>query len=237
VIDRALTISPKSFTLWGLKAKLAIAARGDLTVAERGLAELDQEMAGKLQSMDQQTRAEVAMGRAGIFSFRGKYAEALQALLQLPQESPGAKPHGFVEARLLEGSLREKLGQTAEAQAAFLKAKEAAQAALRDALDEPSRHAMLARALAHLGEKEAAISEAKRAIELRPESADAFEGPGITEALAEVYTLTGENAKAIEVLDGLLSRPGELTVPLLKIDPVWDRLRGDPAFQAMLAKH
>ena len=115
--------------------------------------------------------------------------------------------------------------------------KEAAAAALREAPDEPTRHALLARALAHLGEKELAISEAKRAIELRPESVDAFEGPGITETLAQVYALTGENAKAIEILDGLLSRPAELTVPMLKIDSSWDRLRGEPAFQALLAKH
>ena len=49
--------------------------------------------------------------------------------------------------------------------------------------------------------------------------------------------MTGENAKAIELVDGLLSRPGELTVPLLKLDLAWDRLRGDPDFQKLLAKH
>ena len=57
------------------------------------------------------------------------------------------------------------------------------------------------------------------------------------EALAEVYAVTGENAKAIALLDGLLSRPCDVTVALLKIDPAWDRLREDPAFQSMLTKH
>ncbi len=41
----------------------------------------------------------------------------------------------------------------------------------------------------------------------------------MTQALAEVYMVTGENAKAIELLDGLLSRPGDLTVAFLKLDP------------------
>ena len=58
-----------------------------------------------------------------------------------------------------------------------------------------------------------------------------------TAGLAEVYAVTGEKAKAIELLDGLLSRPGDLTVPLLKLDPTYDNLRDDPAFQQMLAKH
>ncbi len=132
---------------------------------------------------------------------------------------------------------QEKLGQSAEARAAFLQAKEAAEAALQQSPNDPKYHAALARSLAHLGEKEAAIAEAKGAVALLPESVDAFEGPGITAALAEVYALTGENAQAIELLDGLLSRPGDLTAPLLKLDPTWERLRDDPAFQQMLAKH
>jgi len=238
VIDRALAINPKSFSLWALKAKLAITERGDLTVAEKGLAVLDQETAlGKVKEVDPAMLAEVSLGKANLLTFRGKYSEALEILRQLPPETAATKPHGFIEACLLEGTLREKLGQTTEAQTAFRKAKEAAETALRDAPNEPSRHTALASALARLGEKEAAISEAKRAMELRPESVDAFEGPAITQTLAEVYALTGENAKAVEILDGLLSRPGELTVPLLKIDFVWDRLRDDPAFQALLAKH
>ena len=85
--------------------------------------------------------------------------------------------------------------------------------------------------------KETAIAEAKRATELVPESVDAFEGPGLTENLAEVYMVTGENAKAIELIDGLLSRPAELTVAFLKLDPEVDRLRDDPDFQKVLAKH
>jgi tetratricopeptide (TPR) repeat protein len=106
-----------------------------------------------------------------------------------------------------------------------------------EAPNEPSRHKLLARALASLGEKEAAIAEAKRAIDLRPEERDAFEGPGFTATLAEVYATTGENGKAIQLLDGLLSRPGDLTVSILKLDPIYDGLRNDPAFQNLLKKY
>lgn len=94
-----------------------------------------------------------------------------------------------------------------------------------------------AQALTHFVKKEAAVAEAKRATELLPESVDAFESPGITGMLAGVYALTGENSKAISLLDGLLSRPSNVTVPLLKLDPTMDRLRTDPAFQPILAKH
>jgi hypothetical protein len=96
---------------------------------------------------------------------------------------------------------------------------------------------LLAKLLAWLGEKDAAVSEAQRAMELRPESKDAFSGPDITAGVAEVHAILGDNARAIEILDGLLSRPSYVTVQGLKVNPVWDPLRNDPKFQAMLSKY
>jgi hypothetical protein len=34
-----------------------------------------------------------------------------------------------------------------------------------------------------------------------------------------------------------LGRPSNVTVPILKLSPVWDPLRNDPKFQAMLEKY
>ena len=239
VIERALAINPKSFSLWALKAKLAVSARGDLTVAEKGLAEYEQAKArGELpKNQDPETVAEFGLGKANVLMLRRRYPEALEALRQVPQETLKSLPDAFCDGSLLEGVLHEKMGQAAEARASFLKAKELAEASVREAPNDASRHARLGRTLAYLGEKEAAIAEAKRATELLPESIDAFSGPGMTQALAQVYAVTGENAKAIELLDGLLGRPAELTVAFLKLDPTFDRLRGDPAFQKVLAKY
>jgi serine/threonine-protein kinase len=239
VIERALAINPKSISLWGLKAKLAVNARGDLTVAEKGLAEFEQAQArGELpKNHDPETVAEFGLGKAYILMWQRKYPEALEAFRQVPPEALNSVPDASCEARLFEGILLEKMGQAAEARVAFLKAKELAEAAVREAPNEASRHAKLGRTLAYLGEKEAAIAEAKRATELLPESSDAFSGPAMTQTLAEVYMVTGEDAKAIELVDGLLSRPSELTVAFLKLDPIVDRLRDDPEFQKMLAKH
>ena len=49
--------------------------------------------------------------------------------------------------------------------------------------------------------------------------------------------IVGEYDKAIELADGLLSRPSQLTVALLKIHPLWDPVRNDPRFVALLKKH
>jgi serine/threonine-protein kinase len=98
-------------------------------------------------------------------------------------------------------------------------------------------HIQLARVLAYLGEKASAQAEAQRATELLPESKDAFGGPEITTGVAEVYAVLGENDRAIAILDGLLSRPSPVTAEVLKVNPVWDPLRSDPRFQALIDKY
>src|SRR5439155_16245678 len=103
--------------------------------------------------------------------------------------------------------------------------------------ENANRHVELAGALAWLGEKEAALAEATRATELLPESKDAFEGPGITEAVAGIYCIVGQPGRAIELLDGLLSRPSTTSVSMLKVNPLWDPLRQDARFIELLKKH
>ena len=129
------------------------------------------------------------------------------------------------------------LHDEAGAREAFLKSKGYVEKYLSLAPDEAKRHSRLAQILAWLGEKDAAISEAKRATELLPESVDAFDGPMATQALAEVYVIVGEYDKALDLIDGLLSRPSGLTVALLKISPVMDPVRNNPRYLALLQKY
>jgi hypothetical protein len=79
--------------------------------------------------------------------------------------------------------------------------------------------------------------EAQRATNLLPESKDAFIGPEIAAEAAAVHAIVGDADRAIEILEGLLSRPSWLTAQRLKVDPVWDSLRNDSRFQALLNKH
>jgi hypothetical protein len=94
---------------------------------------------------------------------------------------------------------------------------------------------LLAKVLACMGEREAALLETQRAMELLPERKDAFGGQEIMASVAEVHAILGNNADAVEILDGLLSRPSWITVEGLKADPVWDPLRSDPRFQTLIS--
>ena len=49
--------------------------------------------------------------------------------------------------------------------------------------------------------------------------------------------MTGEYDLAIDKVDYLLSIPGVLSVPYIKIDPVWKPLLNIPRFQKVLEKY
>src|ERR1043165_7579072 len=86
-----------------------------------------------------------------------------------------------------------------------------------------------------LGEKDAALKEAERAITLLPSAKDAAEGPTFEERLAFVEALVGDKNRAISTLQHLLEIPYSncVTPALLRLDPKWDPLRGEPRFQKL----
>ena len=70
-----------------------------------------------------------------------------------------------------------------------------------------------------------------------PISREAYRGAFRAEDLARVQALVGDPDAAIAILEDLLERPTRLCVPVVRLDPAWDRLRSHPRFQALLRKH
>ena len=230
-IDRGLKVSPDNLGLWEIKAKLAVAEKGDLSVSEKAF------QAAKSIPMNDETKLRIAGGRVDVFLLERKYQEALQEAESLSDGLLSGIPQALCGKYYLIGFARKALQDEAGARAALLKAKDLVEVLLKQSSDSPDLHIQLAKVLAYLGEKDAALTEARRATEILPETKDAFGGPEITEGVAEVCVVVGENARALELLDGLLSRPSPVTVALLKLSPAWDPLRKDPRFQALIDKY
>jgi tetratricopeptide (TPR) repeat protein len=230
-IDRGLKVNPGGLGLWEIKSKLAVAEKGDLSVSEQAF------QAVKSMPMTNEEKLRIAGARADVFLLERKYQEGLREAESLSDAVLAGIPAALCAKYYLVGFARKALHDEAGARTALLKAKELLEAQLKQSPDSPDLRIQLAKVLAYLGEKDAALNEAQRATEILPESKDAFGGPDITAGVAEVCGIVGENGRAIELLDGLLGRPSPLTVPLLKLSPAWDPLRSDPRFQALLDKY
>jgi TolB-like protein/Flp pilus assembly protein TadD/class 3 adenylate cyclase len=225
IFDRALTVAPQSFSARALKGVVAVLWKGDGKVAEDQLALVPATDSGGL----------VISTRVWVMMLQRKFSEALQALQKFPGEILDTHS-GRVPKAFFEGLIYNYQGDKLKAAGAFEHARVVAEQLVHESPDDAPRHALLGEILAALGQKDAAISEGKRATQLLPESEDAYDGPQISAALATIYAWIGENDEALRLLNHLLATPNGITVPLLKLDPVWDPLRKDARFQSLIDK-
>jgi tetratricopeptide (TPR) repeat protein len=104
------------------------------------------------------------------------------------------------------------------------------------------RHANLGWFYAFAGRNDEAIREGRRAVELKPESKDAFDGAIMNCYLALIYARVGETDLALPLIERLLKTPGavdsvdySITVNDLKFRWEWDPIRKDPRFQKLIS--
>ena len=130
-------------------------------------------------------------------------------------------------------------GDTAGAKVTAEQARTTFEQLHRDHPEKSGWAAWLSLAYAVMGEKDSALKLAERAIVLLPGSKD--QGPRREENLALIQMIFGENSRAISILARLLQTPYSgifyygtpITPALLRLDPLWDPLRADPAFQKL----
>ena len=200
-----------------------------------------QEAAKSLVQVNAQTNSDVAV-RIKLTQLRFernpeamRWVQTRQTRLQFTSGiEKGSKQVGLALAQHVAGD-------TAHAKAAAEQARNTLESLKKDQPDNAFVAAALAVAYAILDEKDSALNEAQRAITLSPSTRDRLSGPAFEENLALVEMIIGENGRAISILTRLLQTPyggwlyspTPITPALLKLDPVWDPLRADQAFQKL----
>jgi TolB-like protein/Flp pilus assembly protein TadD len=161
--------------------------------------------------------------------YERRFEPALARLAALPRDNPFDVPSLIGRAYYYSGQ-RDKARQHLDS----------ARTALKTAVERQPQngllHAWLGHTYALMDRKDEAIHEGKIAVQLL--SGDRLHGPVAEEKLARIYAYVGEGDKAIELLDHLLSIPYDfcITVPLLRLEPAWDSLRGHRRFEELLER-
>jgi TolB-like protein/DNA-binding winged helix-turn-helix (wHTH) protein/Flp pilus assembly protein TadD len=184
----------------------------------------------------------VAVSRWDLAMLERDYAAAEKILADTPSEN--FSQVGDAGKTYYQGRLALARGDIESARRYFDIASADAEKRVRDNPDAAQRHSYLGLIYAYMQRKDDALSEARRAVELEPESQNAFHGAIHSAILAQVYALVGEPDKAIPLIERLLSTPGpiecsdypyNITLADLRLRWEWDRLRSNPRFQKILA--
>jgi TolB-like protein/Flp pilus assembly protein TadD len=165
-----------------------------------------------------------------------KYVLDTTTATEISYTNGGATPKSF-----FEGCIYLAQGDTGNAQKAFEVVRPIFETAVKEAPDSAERHANLGWFYAFMGRRDDAIREGQRAVELKPESKDAFDGAIMNCYLALIYARVGEKDLAIPLIERLLKTPGavdsvdySITVNDLKYRWEWDPLRQEPRFQKLI---
>jgi tetratricopeptide (TPR) repeat protein len=196
--------------------------RGRVTEALQVLAEAPVSMRG-------QPRVVVATVLVNLMAHRPE--EVLRVLDRLPADYLNDAWYTGPKA-LLAGLAQSQAGRPEAARLAWEAGLVVVRRRLQDAPNDIEQHVRLGELLAWSGQTEAALHESKVVDELSRGHAGSW-----TDSSARIYAALGRADEAVPLLQHMLETTAlgrwPLTPALLRLDPLWDKIRDDPRFQKL----
>ena len=167
--------------------------------------------------------------------FAGNYQKAQEMLSEGSSDAFNTETYSMPKA-LLRGQVSGLMANQQLEHEHYDSARVMLETRIQERLEDAQLHSALGIAYAGIGRKADAIREGQLAVELLPIAKEAWGGLFMVENLARIYVMVGDFDAAIEKLEFLLSVPGEISIPLLRLDPVWYPLRNHPRFKKLVER-
>ena len=219
--DLALDITPNNPLVMMIEAGI-YQAQGNLQEAARFLSEVNS------QTPDE----DLFLIKITQLRLERNYSEAIRLLQARQAQFQFASSYDKTSDQVVLALIQRLTGDAAGAKVTAEQARNIFEQLYDDRVDSPDLAVALSQTLAATGERNSALKLAEHAMMLLPRAKDAVNGPGLEENMAFIYTIFGENSRAISSLSQLLQTPYKswvgptpITPALLRLDPIWDPLR------------
>jgi TolB-like protein/Tfp pilus assembly protein PilF len=181
----------------------------------------------------------VAGNVSGVIGGPRVYLEVLARrfadALTMWERDPEAKSAGRSRRLSARVAIQVLAGQAESAKSEAEEARVLLEKSLSERPDDTFALTELAWVYLALGRNADALRIARQAADSLPIEKDTFSGTYFQIGLAEIEARAGAPEEAIKRLRHLLAIPSAVSIARLKIDPVWDPIRNDPAFQQLLS--
>jgi serine/threonine protein kinase/Tfp pilus assembly protein PilF len=225
-LDQVLNITPDDVSILGMKASIA-QAEGDLPRAAALLA-------SPQSNADDSSTLGVRIYQAIL---ERNPAQMIPRVKEELAKFDSTSDFHASERRFFLGWLQELAGDHVAADATWRQARSELESFLKEQPENWQLICTLALTNMGLGDKAAAFGLLERAAAAMPIEKDALDGPVVIETLAQVAARMGEPDRAISALRKVISLPSRTLPPytaaVLRLDPIFDPLRGDPRFQEL----
>ena len=223
-LRESISISNSTNMVAGL-AMLAVTWKGDVAGARQALDHAP-------SSMRSQPRVVLTSALVNLMARRPD--DALQALDRLPADYINDAWFTGPKA-LLTGLAHAEAGRAEAARIAWESGLPVVRRRLQEQPNDFESHLRLGELLARVGQTEAALQEARICTELMRDRPIDW-----TSSVARIYAALGQVDEAVPQLERLLAAPANaanrwpLSPALLRLDPLWDKLREDVRFQRLI---